>query len=389
MARGLSCCVLSVIVVFVEGGAAQSQNLRADSRSPQVSAERMVTFRIGAPKAEVVRLSASDIPGMDQPRPLTKADDGTWAITVGPLEPGAYRYKFNIDGVPTLDPRNPEISEAKSTTWSLVHVPGSELWDIRDVAHGAMAEVTYKSSTFGTFARMHVYTPPGYDKGSQSYPVLYLFHGGTENDDTWTSVGRAGFILDNLLAARKAKPMIVVMPTGQSAENAGQGRKSQEAFAANFNRDVMPYVEANYRVLTDRSNTAIAGASIGGNHTLNIAIPRLERFGYIGLFSSGLIGAFRDLSGASDGPGPDSRLLAREWEQLHAAKLGNAALKRDLRLLWVATGKDDFILDTTLATVELLKKHGFAPVFKEAAGGHTWMNWRSYLAEFVPQLFPN
>jgi enterochelin esterase family protein len=382
--------LLSVFAAHVQD---TSPPQNSGSASPEVSPDRKITFRLRAANAKVVRLSAGDIPGFDQPAPLTKDQDGIWAITVGPVEPGAYRYTFSIDGVTTTDPRNPEISEGKSTVWSLVHVPGSGISDTKDVPHGAVAEVTYKSISLGMFRRMHVYTPPGYEKGSERYPVLYLLHGGTENDDTWSSVGRAGFILDNLIAEKKAKAMIVVMPTGGPAESSGMGRVSQERFVANINRDVMPYVESRYRVLTDRANTAIAGASIGGNHALNIAIPRLERFGYVGVFSSGLIGAFRDLpgrgggTGAGRGRGGEAPLLAREWEHLHAANLGDAGLKKGLRLLWFATGTEDFILGTTRATLGLLEKHGFNPVFLEAPGGHSWINWRRYLAEFVPLLF--
>jgi enterochelin esterase family protein len=386
-------CIVALLLELSVTIAGKSQNPQSESGAPEVSTDRKITFRVTAPNAKVVRLTASDLPGFDQPAPLTKDEDGVWAITVGPVEPGAYRYTFNIDGVTTVDPRNPEISEGKSRVWSLVHVTGSELWDTEDVPHGAVAEVTYKSISLGMFRRMHVYTPPGYEKGADRYPVLYLLHGGTENDDTWSSVGRAGFILDNLIAEKKAKPMIVVMPTGGPAGGSGMGRISQERFATNISRDVMPYVESHYRVLTDRANMAIAGASIGGNHALNIAIPRLERFGYVGLFSSGLIGAFRDLpgrggaAGTGRGGGVEPPLLAREWEQLHAAKLADPGLKKGLRLLWFATGTEDFILDTTRATVGLLEKHGFTPTFLEVSGGHTWMNWRRYLAEFVPQLF--
>ena len=275
-----------------------------------------------------------------------------------------------------------------------MYVPGSDLWDTKDVPHGAIAEVTYRSASLGMFRRMHVYTPPGYENGVGRYPVLYLLHGGTENDDTWSSVGRAGLILDNLIAAKRAKPMIVVMPTGPPAASSGMGRSSQEQFVANINRDVMSYVERNYRVLTNRATTAIAGASIGGNHALTIAMPRLDRFAYVGVFSSGLIGAFRDLPGRGGAAGTgrgrrsaDQPPLAREWEQLHASKLADPSLKKGLRLLWFATGTEDFILDSTRATLALLEKHGFTPTFREVSGGHTWRNWRLCLGEFLPQLF--
>jgi enterochelin esterase-like enzyme len=395
--------------------------------SPEVATDGRVTFRIFAPRAQAVRLSAGDIPGMT-PTPggtpantqLTKADNGVWELTVGPLDPGAYRYNFNVDGVATIDPRNPAISESNNNVWSLVCVPGSDVFDTKDVPRGAVAAVTYKSTALGYFRRMHIYTPPGYELGRGQYPVFYLLHGAGDNDDAWSSVGRAGFILDNLIAAKKARPMIVVMPAGHTSRGPGgpggpMSRSATEDFVNDFVKDVMPYLETHYRVLKDRANTAIAGLSMGGSQTLAVAIPRLERFGYIGVFSSGLIGAFPELAGrggrgvavpaptapaaptapttppgraaAAPGAAMPAMPTAAEWETENAATLDNPKLKQGLRLLWFGTGKDDSLITTTQATVGLFKKHGFKPVFKETPGGHTWVNWRNYLAEVAPQLF--
>jgi enterochelin esterase family protein len=248
---------------------------------------------------------------------------------------------------------------------------------------------------------MHVYTPPGYEVGRDRYPVFYLLHGAGDNDDAWTSVGRAGFILDNLIAARKARPMVVVMPAGHTMRTNQPGgvvgRAATDEFVNDFVNDVMPHVQKNYRVLTDRANTAVAGLSMGGNHALHVAIPRLEKFGYVGVYSSGLLGAFPGLAGrggrggppapAPGTPPPTPPPTAEEWAKQHAAKMDDPALKKGLKLFWFATGKDDFLLTTTQATVEFFKKHGFAPVYKETSGGHTWINWRIYLSEFAPLLF--
>ena len=356
--------------------------------SPDVGADRRVSFRIYAPQAREVRLTASDIPGLGQNSRLTKADTGVWELTIGPIESGAYRYNFNVDGVATIDPRNPSISESNNNVWSLVYVPGSELFDSKNVAHGAIAEITYKSSTLGRDRRMHVYTPPGYTTSRDRYPVFYLLHGAGDNDDSWSTVGRAGFILDNLIASQKARPMVVVMPAGHASRAQANvaGRSATDEFVGDFVTDVIPYVEKNYRVLTDRANTAIAGLSMGGMQTLEVAIPRLERFAYIGVYSSGLIGAFPNAGrgGAAPATAPAGAI---EWEKAHAAKLDDANLKKGLRLLWFGTGKEDFLLSTTNATVDLFKRHGFQPVFVESPGGHTWINWRNYLSEFAPQLF--
>ena len=347
--------------------------------SPEVAADRKVTFRILAPNAEAVRLSAGDIPGVGRGAEMTKDPNGVWEVTLDPIDAGAYRYNFNVDGVSVIDPRNPSTSESNSNTWSLVYVPGSDFMDTKDVPHGAVAEVTYYSKSLERFRRMHVYTPPGYESGKGKFPVFYLLHGAFDCDDSWTSVGRAGFILDNLIAAGKAKPMVVVMPAGHTGPfTFGRGGLPMNAFVTDFNGDIMPYVEKNYRVYTDRAHRAIAGLSMGGAHTLSIAIPHLDKFAYFGVFSSGVFNMGGGRGGAPQGP---------SYEEQNKENLDNAELKKGLKLVWFATGVDDFLIQTSRTTVEMLKKHGFDVVFKETPGAHTWINWRNYLIEFAPQLF--
>jgi enterochelin esterase family protein len=355
--------------------------------SPEVSADRKLTFRIAAAQAQSVRMSASDIPNIGQGT-LTKNDNGVWEVTVGPVPPGAYRYNFNVDGVATLDPRNPLTSESQNNSWSLVYVPGSEFADTKNVPHGSISEVSYHSTALAADRRLHVYLPPGYETSSRKYPVFYLLHGAGDSDDSWSTVGRAGFILDNLIAAKKAKPMVVVMPAGHTRTQAAPGT---DAFVSDFTTDIIPLVQKNYRVSTDRASTAIAGLSMGGDQTLRIAIPNLEKFGYIGVYSSGLLSAFPNTGRGAPGRGGAAAAAAPNapvaWETQNAAKLDDANLKKGLKVLWFATGKDDFLLNTTTATVDLFKKHGFSPVFKESQGGHTWLNWRDYLDQFAPLLF--
>ncbi len=354
--------------------------------SPEVLPDRRVAFRILAPQAQAVMLNAGDIPrGTGGLPPFTKSEIGVWETIVGPLEPGAFRYTFRVDGVTVLDPRNPSVSESNTTAWSLVYVPGSDFMDTRQVPHGAVATITYYSTALDRFRRLHIYTPPGYEIGREKYPVFYLLHGAGDSDDAWTSVGRAGFIMDNLIAAGKARPMIVVMPAGHTsatsfgaraapaAGEAASGAPRQpvrDEFFDDFTTDIMPYVEKNYRGLTARSDRAIAGLSMGGSQSLDIAFSRLDKFAYIGVFSSGLLG-----TGGSD-----------NWETNHPM-LDRQALKKGGRLIWFSTGTDDSLMARTKTAVEMLKKHGFDPVFKESHGGHTWINWRNYLIEFAPMLF--
>ncbi len=358
--------------------------------SPEVSSERRITFRLHAPKAEAVRLSGGDIPGVGRGKDMTKAAEGTWEVTLDPVEPGAYRYRFDIEGVPVMDPSNPATSESNANAWSLVYVPGSDFMDTKEVPHGAVAEVVYHSRSLGRPRRMHVYTPPGYESATDKYPVFYLLHGASDCDDSWTSVGRAGFILDNLIAAKKAKPMVVVMPAGHTGpfrmgpRDPNAPRPAVDEFVGDFLNDVVPYAEKNYRVHTDRKHRAIAGLSMGGGQTLNIAIPNLEKFAYFGVFSSGIFG----ITGGRGGPGSAGGAPAGpSWEERNKAALENPELKKGLELVWFATGKEDFLIETSRATVALLEKHKFDVVYKESAGGHTWINWRQYLIEFAGLLF--
>ena len=238
-------------------------------------------------------LGASDIPTPDQKPPaFAKNDQGVWEATVPPVPTGAYRYTFLVDGVPTMDPRNPAVSESNAMAWSLVVVPGADFVDIRNVPHGSVSAVYYYSTALGRIRRMNVYTPPGYETSSSKYPVSYLLHGASDSDDSWTSVGRANFIMDNLIAAKKAAPMVVVMPAGHTSREMlrppSNGQPARDEFGDDFVTDVMPYVEENYRVLTDRPHTAIAGLSMGGGQTLNFAMSHLDRVAYVGVFSSGV-----------------------------------------------------------------------------------------------------
>src|SRR5262245_41587306 len=182
--------------------------------SPEAHADKKVTFRILAPKATEVTLRGDWMTGA--PEKLAKDEKGVWSATVGPLTPDFYSYAFTVDGVRTLDPRNPTIKQGIASLDNMFFLPGPEaaFQDNKPVPHGDVRKVWYQSSTLGTQRRMHVYTPPGYDAAKESDPVLYLLHGGGDEDSGWSTIGRAGFILDNLIADKKAKPMLVVMPNG-------------------------------------------------------------------------------------------------------------------------------------------------------------------------------
>lgn len=365
-----SCCLALVLALPVQAQPPAAARIV----SPDISADRNVTFRIAAPNATSVSLaSAGDMPQVPFGGGLSMAKnaDGVWEVTLT-LEPGAYRYNFNVDGVRVLDPNSPRISESNENAHSWLHVDGSPWMDANNVPHGAVAEVSYDSSVLGRTRRMHVYTPPGFGTGGAQYPVFYLLHGAMDSDDSWSTVGRAGFILDNLIASGAAIPMIVVMPHGHTGPFAmGVNDLPLADFAAEFNSDIKPYIEGHYPVLTDRANTAIAGLSMGGAQTLDIAFGNLAAYGYIGVYSSGVFGV------------TDSKA----WEEAHLAALDDAALKNGLEVVWFATGTEDFLIETTRATVGMIEKHGFDVNYTESRGGHTWINWREYLHTFAPLLF--
>ena len=367
--------------------------------SPELQPDRRVTFRVLAPQAQSVKLTGTDIPGNIPPASLTKGENGVWEGTLGPIAPGAYRYNFNVDGVAVIDPRNPSVSESNNNVWSLFYIPGADFMDTKEVPHGSVASVTYYSTTLKRFRRLHVYTPPGYELGQGKYPIFYLLHGAGDCDDSWSSVGRAGFILDNLVASGKAKPMVVVMPAGHTSRGP-RSPGSPDEFVQEFLSDIMPYAESHYRVYTDSHHRAIAGLSMGGGQTLNIAVPHADKFAYVGVYSSGVFGitgpppmaaapgAAGGPAGAAGGsPPPASPPPGPSWEQQHIAELDNVAARKGLKVLWFSTGSDDRLISTSKATVEMLRKHGFEATFKESPGGHTWINWRNYLNEFAPMLF--
>ncbi|MBN2281132.1 MAG: esterase [Candidatus Marinimicrobia bacterium] len=344
--------------------------------SIRIMADNRVKFQIYAPQAAEVKLGSSDIPGTMLGLIMKKQGNGVWEVTTDPVPAGSYRYNFAVDGIRVMDSKNPMTSQANSMSWSLFHIKGNNLMDLQNVPHGAVAEVYYPSQTLGRQRRMHVYTPPGYENNLEKYPVFYLLHGASDSDDSWSSVGRAGFILDNLLAEDKIKPMIVVMPDGHTGPWQWGQPLDMEEFVREFNDDVMLFIESHYRILEKPEYRAIAGLSMGGAQTLNIAIPRLEMFGYFGVFSSGIFGIVGNMGQPPANP---------SWEEMHKDDL--AKDKSHLKLCWFATGKDDFLVETSRASVEMLRNNGFNVTYNESPGGHTWLNWRDYLIEFLPLLF--
>lgn len=361
--------------------------------SPEITSDRRVILRLFAPDAKTVTVETWDmVPDGPAGPPMVRNDQGVWQAATGTLQPGAYTYRFVIDGVVATDPNNLVTEQAREFVNSVAVVPGAAWIDDRaDVAHGAVSEAYYMSSVLGHQRRLHIYTPPGYEAGSARYPVLYLLHGSGDSDASWIEAGRANFIFDNLIAAGKAVPMIVVMPDGHTHLPPSNGEPHRDLFTDEFLGDILPYVEKNYRVLPGREHTGIAGLSMGGSQTIEISLARPDKFAYIGVFSSGTLSGIDRSAWAhpaeSNGVQDSVLTVDPKWVSAHSAALDGAEVHSGLKLLWFATGKQDFLLPVTKATLALYKEHGFNPIFVESEGGHTWLNWRDYLNEFAPKLF--
>jgi enterochelin esterase-like enzyme len=344
--------------------------------SPEIQSDHRVTFRLRAPNAKEVSVSGEWGGGN---KPLTKDDSGNWSVTLGPIEPGIYGYSFTLDGFQTLDPANAALKPMRSPRTSVLEVPGNppRIDEFQDVPHGTVRTHEYSSKSLGRLRTLRVYTPPGYDKEtSTKYPVLYLLHGSGDNEATWTAFGHAHLIVDNLLAQGKVKPMVIVMPDGHAsfarptpAAAAGEARPRNfniAAFERDLLEDVMPLVETTYRVRPDRDGRAIAGLSMGGGQSLTVGLNHTDRFAWVGGFSAA---------------------VAEPSTSIAAALVDPKATDSALKLVWIACGKDDRLVENGRRFAEGLKEKGIRHEFHVTDGGHSWPVWRRYLAEFAPLLF--
>lgn len=353
--------------------------------SPQVLADKKVTFRYLAPSAREVKLGGGQF-GANQV-PMIKDSIGIWSVTVGPVRPDIYPYSFSVDGVTVMDPANVEYFPNERFKGSLVNVQGFSplIHDIRDVPHGTVT-LEYYPSVQGTTGTLMVYTPPGYDKDRlKKFPVYYLISGTTDTEETFWKVGRTNLILDNLIAEGKARPMIIVMPYGnieaRVAEQKGgakpadpQGRESTDAmarmknFAEDLTKNVIPYIDKNYRTIPDRGNRAIGGFSRGGGQTLRTAFWNLDKFAWICCYSAYLPPTEMDNSFQNIVSNPD-------------------ITNKQLKLLWVSVGNEDFLYNDTAQFLNYLQSKRINYKSLITGGGHTWMNVKTYLAETSQMLF--
>lgn len=365
-------------LVFGQTGSAPARNTfrypttpAAPLPAPEVHPDRTVTFHLRAPDASKVELNLTPV-GL---KPMIKGADGGWSVTIGPLEPEVHVYSFVVDGVRAVDMSNSAIAVGKGTHDSLIEVPGSPArFDERqDVPRGVLHIREYTSTVLKLRRRVVVYVPPQYDSESnRRFPVLYLRHGAAGLEDTWSEVGRAGVIADNLVAQRKALPMIIVMPNGY-ANNLGDGASAEavEATGKELMNEIIPMIEKNYRVLNGRESRAIAGLSMGGGQAFLTGLRNLDKFAWVAEFSSGNISDVDfQLGKAAPGFLDDP-----------------ASTNKRLRLLFLSCGTEDPRYQGQLDLVDTLKKHNIRHQWYSTPGAHEWKVWRHSLAELLPRLF--
>jgi enterochelin esterase-like enzyme len=341
--------------------------------SPEVQTDRSVTFRVRAPKASEVSLYGDWMP-VGKPASMSKGSDGVWSIHTDPLEANVHLYWFNLDGVAVADPINPVIKVRQRTSASLVEVPAqpSAAWELHDVPHGTVVTEWRKSEVLQRTERIVLYLPPGYEKSSTKYPVLYLVHGSGDVPESWTAAGHANYILDNLIAEGKAKPMIIVMPAGHAVPFSAPRNgpvSNNDLFEQYLVKEVIPVVEKTYRTAPGARNRVLAGLSMGGGHTIYTGFSHPDLFGALGVFSPG---------------------LPRDFDSKFQAELANPkAMNASVKMIWVACGDNDTTVQypRVKTWAESLKQHGLPESFHTYTGAHTWPVWRMSLTDFAPLLF--
>lgn len=365
--------------------------------SPEVNADKTVTFRLKAPDAEKVQVTGDFLPVQKIQTPygefdgpgvadLKKNSEGVWEFTTTPLSPELYSYTFLVDNLRMTDPSNVyQIRDVASVTnVFLIDGDYASSYKVSDVPHGTVSKVWYHSPTLDTDRRMTVYTPAGYEKGDRRYPVLYLLHGMGGDENAWTELGRAAQILDNLIAEGKAEPMIVVMPNGNVDMAAAPGEsslgftpptialpKTMEGTYETHFPDIVKFVDSTYRTIPDKNHRAIAGLSMGGFHSLQISKEYPDMFDYVGLFSAAIL--------------PDKKVSSPIYENLEE-KL-QKQFEKSPALYYIAIGDKDFLYAANQEYRKLLDEKGYKYVYEESPEGHIWKNWRIYLSDFLPRLF--
>ena len=355
-------------------------------RSPEVTPDGSITFRLYAPKAHKVTVLGDWINGI---APLTEGEGGVWEYTTAPLPSELYTYRFYVDGLIGLDPGNPFTLRDVGTTFSYFYVDGDKAsyYQVQDVPHGNVEQIWYRSGATGKDRRLSVYLPAAYD-GKKKFPVLYLLHGSGGDENAWLELGKTARIMDNLIARGEAVPMIVVMPNGNIGAQAAPGETPDNlafrpvmsneipssykngTYEASFG-EIVSFIDGRYKTVRNRQSRAVAGLSMGGFHSLYISLNHPDLFSWTGLFSAGLVPQFTS----------DLDVYSNREAKLRAYQ------KKGCNLFWIAIGKEDFLYDVNADFRTELDALGFPYEYHESSRGHLWCNWRQYLLLFAPRLF--
>jgi len=382
-------------MIFISGmmaATAHSQSQQDRMISPVLGDDGSVTFRLMAPAADSVSITGSWMESLRNTEVMTKTNDGVWEFTLRDLTPDYFLYNYWVDGVRTVDPHNPWVIRDVINTFSAFILPGDESRHMMrsDGKQGSLHEIWYPSPTLEMDQRrMKVYLPPDYHDSDESYPVLYLLHGGGGDEEAWTELGLTNRIMDNLINSGEASPMIVVMTNGNPNQtstwhvNPGHEppRVSDSAnpmsnirFEHSLAKDVIPFIESRYRVKAGKAKTAVTGLSMGGWQTQNMALLYPEMFDYYGVMSMGM---FRD---GPFGMDPDEYFDEARKNLRNLQEVG-------YDLYWIACGTEDFLFESVEYMTKYLDGMDFEYEYLETGGGHTWDIWRLYLTEFVPMIF--
>ena len=331
--------------------------------SPEVHTDNTITFKYYSRTAQKVSLSGEFLSANQA---MAKDTSGIWSITVGPVKPDIYPYFFIVDSIQLADPNNTEIFANERFKRSIVDIPGTTplVHSLQMVPHGKISYRYYKSNTLGSTRQLLVYTPPGFNaNGKIKYPVLYLIHGGSDTEETWTKVGRANLIADNLIAQGTAVPMIIVMPYGNVRP------KPMPDFTKDVMNDIIPFIEANYPVLTDSKHRAVAGFSVGGGQTLNIGLTNTDKFAYV----------------CSYAPFTQTEEFQKNFGANYSPNAG--LINSQLKLFTISVGTEDFLHESVKQNIAMYQGKGLKVKSYTVAGGHTWMNCKQYLATTLQEIF--
>lgn len=391
--------ILSALCLFLFMGSFAQELANFAGREPVVSPElkdKGVIFRISAPYATTVKLYGSWMKNINSAVELTKNEKDLWAVTIPVPTPELYTYSFIVDGQTVTDANNVFLQRDGSRYMSVLIVPGELTANYFEAnQRGTLSKIWYESPILGMTRRMYVYTPYGYEAGTTKYPVLYLLHGAGGDEDAWSTMGRACQIMDNLIEKKLAKPMIVVMTNGNANQTAaqndvplarsqGQGNafSTTGKFEESIVKDVVPYIDKNYRTYADRGHRAITGLSMGGAHATLAGLNNTDKFAWVGSFS----GAFVLWPNARDPQGAQNLNLDAVGNKVFPNL--NSSANSKLKLLYISCGNDDFLFQTNQQFKGWLKGKGIKFVDVETPGyAHVWSYWRISLIDFTSRLF--